>query len=230
MAMAAPAFAAAFPAAAAAAALPRAAAPARRRRQQWPGAAALLAGLDRGVAAEPEQASKVGEAARRLEAAGEPVALPGDLGKLQGRWRLVYTSGFESGSLGGLRPGPSFVRLPFTLGQVYQRIDVAARELDNVVEIKYGAPWPLPPVEAEATLAHKFQVVGGAGIKIIFERTSINPKGLLRDLPALDIPQLPDFLQPPSQIRSGQFETTFLDDDFRISRGDRGELRIFVRA
>lgn len=41
---------------------------------------------------------------------------------LDGRWRLLYSSGFSSGSLGGRRPGPSFGAGPFTLGQVYQDI------------------------------------------------------------------------------------------------------------
>lgn len=41
---------------------------------------------------------------------------------LEGRWRLLYSSGFNSGSLGGRRPGPSLGSLPLTLGQVYQDI------------------------------------------------------------------------------------------------------------
>ena len=36
---------------------------------------------------------------------------------LDGRWRLLYSSGFASGSLGGRRPGPSFGSGPFMLGQ-----------------------------------------------------------------------------------------------------------------
>lgn len=41
---------------------------------------------------------------------------------LDGRWRLLYSSGFTSGSLGSRRPGPSFGSLPLTLGPVYQDI------------------------------------------------------------------------------------------------------------
>ncbi len=37
---------------------------------------------------------------------------------LGGTWRLVYSSGFASGSLGGLRPGPQAALLPVTIGQV----------------------------------------------------------------------------------------------------------------
>lgn len=39
---------------------------------------------------------------------------------LDGRWRLLYSSGFQSGSMGGRRPGPSFGSLPLALGQVFQ--------------------------------------------------------------------------------------------------------------
>lgn len=41
---------------------------------------------------------------------------------LDGRWRLLYSSGFTSGSLGGRRPGPSFGSSVVTLGQVFQDI------------------------------------------------------------------------------------------------------------
>ena len=30
-------------------------------------------------------------------------------------------------------------------------------------------------------------------------------------------------------LQSGAFDTTFVDADVRVSRGDRGELRVFVR-
>jgi hypothetical protein len=46
------------------------------------------------------------------------------MAQLDGRWRLLYSSGFTSGSLGGRRPGPSFASSPVTLGQVFQDISV----------------------------------------------------------------------------------------------------------
>jgi len=121
-----------------------------------------VSGLNRGLAAGQEDLDRADAAARELEAAGGgPVDLGRDLDRLQGRWRLVYSSAFSSRTLGGSRPGPPTGRLlPITLGQVFQRIDVVSRDLDNIVELELGAPWPLPPVEATATLAHKFEVVG----------------------------------------------------------------------
>lgn len=43
--------------------------------------------------------------------------------RLAGTWRLIYSSGFNGGSLGGSRPGPPAALVPTVLGQVYQVID-----------------------------------------------------------------------------------------------------------
>jgi len=124
-----------------------------------------VSGLNRGLAAGQEDLDRADAAARELEAAaaGGPVDLNRDLDKLQGRWRLLYSSAFSSRTLGGSRPGPPTGRLlPVTLGQVFQRIDVVSRDFDNIVELELGAPWPLPPLEATATLAHKFEIIGAS--------------------------------------------------------------------
>lgn len=35
-----------------------------------------------------------------------------------------------------------------------------SKDFDNIAEVEIGAPWPLPPLEATATLAHKFELLG----------------------------------------------------------------------
>ncbi|GAQ81022.1 plastid-lipid associated protein PAP [Klebsormidium nitens] len=188
-----------------------------------------VAGLDRGIAAGQRDRQAVDSAASALESAGPGLDLPSQLDKLNGKWRLVYTSSFSSGSLGGSRPGPPFVGSNLTLGQVFQRIDVARRELDNIVDLSIKAPLPLlPPGEVTATLAHSFEVAGPSDIRITFEDTRIQPKGL--QVPEFTLPSLPDFLRSGTRdARSSSFATTFVDDQVRISRGDRKELRIFVK-
>ena len=75
-------------------------------------------GLDRGLAASPESSEDVERKAAALERAGRIVDLSQDLERMQGLWKLVYSSGFLSGSLGGRRPGPEIGRTPIKLGEV----------------------------------------------------------------------------------------------------------------
>lgn len=78
-----------------------------------------VSGLNRGLAANEDDLKNADEAAKELEAVGGPVDLSVNLDKLQGRWKLIYSSGFSSRTLGGSRPGPPIGRLlPITLGQV----------------------------------------------------------------------------------------------------------------
>ncbi|KAK8938668.1 hypothetical protein KSP39_PZI011282 [Platanthera zijinensis] len=188
-----------------------------------------VSGLNRGLAANENDLKTAESAAKELETAAGPVDLAKDLDKLQGLWKLIYSSAFSSRSLGGSRPGPPIGRLlPITLGQVFQRIDILSKDFDNIVEVQLGAPWPLPRINATATLAHKFELIGTSSIKITFEKTTIKTTGNLSQLPSLEVPRLPDVLRPSSNTGSGEFEVTYIDSDFRITRGDRGELRVFT--
>lgn len=190
-----------------------------------------VSGLNRGLVASEEDLQKADSAAKEIEAVGGAVDLSSDLEKLQGRWKLIYSSAFSSRTLGGSRPGPPIGRLlPITLGQVFQRIDILSKDFDNIVELELGAPWPLQPIEVTATLAHKFEIIGKSGIKIIFEKTTVKTTGNLSQLPPLEIPQLPEQFRPTTNRGSGEFEVTYLDTDLRITRGDRGEVRVFVVA
>ncbi|CAD5184807.1 unnamed protein product [Musa acuminata subsp. malaccensis] len=189
----------------------------------------VISGLNRGLAANEEDLRRAESAAKELEAVGGVVDLTKHQDKLQGQWKLIYSSAFSSRALGGSRPGPPTGRLlPITLGQVFQRIDILSKDFDNIVELQFGTPWPLPQLEATAILAHKFELIGTSKIKITFIKTTVKPRGSYSQLPPLEVPQLPDALRPPSNTGSGEFEVTYLDSDTRITRGDRGELRVFV--
>lgn len=78
-----------------------------------------VSGLNRGLAANVDDLQKTEAAAKELEAVGGPLDLSVNLDRLQGKWRLLYSSAFSSRTLGGSRPGPPTGRLlPITLGQV----------------------------------------------------------------------------------------------------------------
>jgi hypothetical protein len=85
-----------------------------------------VSGLNRGLAANEDDLRKADAAAKEIEDVGGLVDLSVDLDKLQGRWKLIYSSAFSSRTLGGSRPGPPTGRLlPITLGQVcYQNYSI----------------------------------------------------------------------------------------------------------
>lgn len=216
---------------------------------------ACVAGTDRGFAVSASQGAQVAAAAEALAAAGGPVNL-GDIaagganagqqaaGELAGLWRLVYSSGFAStGSTGGLRPGLPLGLLPAQLGQVYQGISDASGRLDNIVTLRRPAlPNLLPflppnePAVATLTLKHTYTVVAPDTVEIRFIGTDANLEGgvagLLSAIPEIQIPELPEALRPPERKQSPKFSfrVTYLDEDVRITKGDRGELRVFLRT
>ncbi|KAL4421139.1 hypothetical protein ABPG77_000774 [Micractinium sp. CCAP 211/92] len=212
----------------------------------------MLASLDRGAAASADQAERVEALVKRLEALGGPVSLswerpagdskPG-MALLDGRWRLLYSSGFTSGSLGGRRPGPAFGSSLVTLGQVFQDIYTDKEELDNVVDLflrTSAASLPLPGLDiavptATARLRHTFRVINGKTVEITFTDTEVKLAGglggWLDSVPRFTVPSLvPDWLQSSSKLRSACFDVVYLDEDMRITRGDRGEVRVFAKG
>jgi hypothetical protein len=196
-----------------------------------------VASLDRGIAATRQQQATVDSLTRQLENAWARQDLQANSAPLAGRWRLVYTSGFSSGSLGGSRPGPPTFLLPFTLGQVYQRIQVGKENLNNIVELLFPAPFSLPfgppaePLIVQINLGHSFEMTGPQTTRIAFDKTTVRTRGPapFRNLRPLQTPEVPEPFRPPKDLRSASFDTTYLDGDFRVSRGDRGELRVYVR-
>lgn len=143
-----------------------------------------------------------------------------DLSLFSGRWRLVYTSGFSSGSLGGERPGPAFGS-PVALGQVYQVVDSLEMTLDNIVEARIPSVGPLAMVPnltlplVEVSLNHSLKITNKTAT-ITFEKSKLKLRGAPDVvLPEVDIPSLPDFLQPPSNSRSASFENIYVGDKVR---------------
>lgn len=206
-----------------------------------------VASLDRGFAATESQMELLDSLCQKLEAAGGPVTLSwstNSMNHLDGRWRLIYTSGFATGSVGGRRPGPRYTDLPFTIGQVYQDISSTKAELDNIVELHWRAslaslPFVVDALNAQppmvtARLRHSMEFVGPKQVQIVFEATEVKLSGglsgWLDNVPAFTAPRLPEYLQPPPRLRAATFDVTYLDAEMRLSRGDRGELRIYLKG
>jgi hypothetical protein len=84
----------------------------------------------------------------------EDAAMPIDE-RLNGKWRLVYSSTFagKGGGMQGFTGAPTGGG-PLRLGQVYQRVQARRKLVDNIVELSTPDMWPLPSVNATATLSH----------------------------------------------------------------------------
>ena len=98
---------------------------------------------------------------------------------------------------------------------------------------------PLSVSKSKVVLIHKAKILSEIPLqtKITLESVVLNVAGTSqvldpngKDIAGFNIPNLGEFLDP----NSAEFETTFVDDDIRISRGKlfRGveQLRVFVRS
>lgn len=87
---------------------------------------------------------------------------------------------------------------------------------------------------ATARLKHSFEVDGASTVRITFEDTEVKLGGglggWLNAVPTLALPSLPEALRPPRGMRAATFDVTYLDPDMRITRGDRGEVRVFLKG
>lgn len=190
-----------------------------------------LLGTDRGMSASPSEVERVEDCAAELRRAmGSTVNIAAPVSAHSGKWKLVFTSAFATGGLGGSRPGPAIPTLggALRLGQIYQEVDDAANRLDNVVSFALGNLAALT-----LRLSHRSMIVPPAGVEIEYIGVAVRAEGLGALSPEVDIPDvlklLPPALQPPPSLRSSTFNTVFLDDTLRVTRGDQRELRVYIR-
>jgi len=219
--------------------------------------AALLArvnGLDRGRLASQEDVDEVARLARELERAAEEadrwrLRFPEDLDKLEGRWRLLYTSAFagglgRGGSLGGLRPGPPMESPVAEVGDIFQRYRTNASCADTTVQLRpprwlrdTGVLEQLPFVgsnpDTVITLTQKFDVASNDTLRFAFSEGQVE-SGALEQLRPLQFPMtllgIPPDVSRDSPV-TDTLATTYCDGELRIGIGGRfGELRLFLRV
>jgi hypothetical protein len=119
---------------------------------------------------------------------------------------------------------------------VQQDVYSAAGELDNVVTLHARFSLAgLPGVAAEPPaltlrLRHDFSLLA-ATVTVEYKNTVAKASGglggWLSNLPEVATPRLPEALA--ARARGADFEILFLDGSLRVTRGDRGELRIYAR-
>ena len=184
-----------------------------------------IAGKNRGLLATEPQRQAILSAIAQLEDRN-PTPRPIEaLDLLEGDWRLVYTT--SRGILG-------IEQVPFLkLGQVYQSIRALEAKIYNIAEV-YGVPF----LEGIVSVAARFEPISEKRVDVKFERSILGLQRLIGY-------QTPDhFIH---QIESGQklaaidfsldnrdqqgwLDTTYLDEDMRIGRGNEGSVFVLTKG
>ncbi|HSM80668.1 MAG TPA: PAP/fibrillin family protein [Nodosilinea sp.] len=187
-----------------------------------------IAPANRGIDTTPGDRAAIGAAAATLE---EHNPTPDPLqatDRLNGDWRLLYTTSRELLNLD---------RLPLaSLGPIYQCIRLAENRIYNIAEVN-GPPLLSGLVAVAATL----EPVSTRRVNVRFERGVVGlrqPLGYqspaqfiqaLQSTPKFSLLQGIDFAINSTR-QAGWLEVTYLDDDLRIGRGNQGSLFVLQKV
>lgn len=188
----------------------------------------IIAPLNRGILATAADRLAVDAAAVRLE---ERTPTPDPLAataRLEGDWRLLYTTSQELLNID---------RLPLaSLGSIYQCIRLGENRIYNIAEI-IGPPL----LSGLVTVAARLEAVSSRRVNVRFERGVVGLQRLLayqspsQFIATLDRTSRFSLLQGidfsiNSERQAGWLEVTYLDDDLRIGRGNQGSLFILSKG
>lgn len=138
---------------------------------------------------------------------------------LDGNWLLLFTTSQE---LLGIDRFPLY-----KLGNIYQCLRVAEGKIFNVAEIK-----GLPMLSGIVSVCANFTVVDEKRVKVNFERLVAGSQSLIG---YQNVNSFIDTLRSPKKLfaidfqikredQKGWLETTYIDQDLRIGRGNEGNL------
>ncbi|MEE3717841.1 PAP/fibrillin family protein [Tumidithrix elongata RA019] len=184
-----------------------------------------IAPVNRGIQITEVQKIAIFSAVAYLEEMN-PTPKPTEAAELlTGDWQLLFTT---SKDLLG------FDRLPFVkLGQIYQCVRAAEGKIYNVAELM-----SLPLLEGLVSVCASFTVVSDLRVKVNFERFVIGSQRLIG---YRNISDFVEILASGQKLRAidskiknreqrGWLETTYLDDDLRIGRGNEGSLFVLRKV
>jgi len=178
-----------------------------------------IAPVNRGLQLSENQRKAIFSAVAYLEELN-PNSSPNDNPELlDGNWLLLFTTSQE---LLGIDRFPLY-----KLGNIYQCLRVAEGKIFNVAEIK-----GLPLLSGIVSVCANFTVVDEKRVKVNFERLVAGSQNLIG---YRNVDSFIDTLQSPKKLfaidfqikredQKGWLETTYLDQDLRIGRGNEGNL------
>ncbi len=184
-----------------------------------------IAGKNRGLLATQVDKQAILVALTQLEERN-PNPKPFEaLDLLEGNWRLLYTSSDE------LLRIDNFPLLK--LGQIYQCIRAKDSRVYNIAEV-YGLPY----LEGLVSVAASFEVLSKIRVQVKFERSIIGLQRLVGyESPNEFIRQIENGKKFPaidfninSNDQQGWLDITYLDQDLRIGRGNKGSVFVLTKV
>jgi hypothetical protein len=185
----------------------------------------MIAGKNRGILADASQRQAILSAVAQLEDRN-PTPRPLEaVDKLNGNWRLLYTTSKELLQID---------RVPFLkLGQIYQYIQTADSRIYNVAEVA-GIPY----LEGLVSVAARFEPVDDRRVKVIFERGIV---GLQRLVGYHSVNEFVRAIESGKKFaaidfnitnreQKGWLDVTYLDNDLRIGRGNEGNIFVLTKV
>ena len=183
-----------------------------------------IAPVNRGLNMSEDQRKAIFSAVAYLEELNPTPAPTQSPELLDGNWLLLFTTSQE---LLGID------RFPFyKLGNIYQCLRVTEGKIFNIAEIK-----GLPLLGGLVSVCANFSVVNEKRVKVNFERLVAGSQTLVG---YQDVNSFIDTLRSPKKLlaidfqikredQKGWLETTYLDQDLRIGRGNEGNLFVLRR-
>jgi PAP_fibrillin len=181
-----------------------------------------LAGEERGIfGLDGDLRREIHARVEDLEAAS-PVPAPAasNAAAVGGAWRLLYTTltvlGRKRVRLAiGTKNKPGFVML----GPLYQVVDVGASETTNIVVFKLALGG-----SGTFKLTAGYETVSSTRVAVTTKSAVLEPQKL-EELLGDNIALLSQIFDP-----TGHLDITYLDDDLRIGRDDKGEIFVLERC
>lgn len=187
-----------------------------------------VAPVNRGISSSPSDRAAIQAAAATLEGRNPTPNPLQATDRLNGDWRLLYTTSRELLNID---------RLPLaSLGPIYQCIRLAENRIYNIAEVN-GPPLLSGLVAVAATL----EAVSTQRVNVGFERGVIGLRqalgyespvqfvGAMQTTPNFSLFQGIDF-RINRDRQAGWLEVTYLDDDLRIGRGNQGSLFVLQKV
>eukprot|EP00741_Cyanophora_paradoxa_P013199 tig00000178_g12751.t1 len=183
-----------------------------------------VAGSDRGRLLTSSENANVAALLSELSAVN-PSPEPVLDARFPGSWRLIYTTK----QLADISP---FLRLGKTplmsIGQVVQTIHKYDGKVENAVEVTL-----FPATKGRIVTQASCDLLPPSTVEIRIEKSVLSPVNFF----TVDTSKLPPITVPIKELSErirgyvpvGTNEVTYLDDDLRVTRGDKGDVFVFSK-